>query len=184
MRNIWCAHKTGWQTLDVNCASEARPLDSRGCFQVCDFHRFQFGWHTGNWSVCRPKPGNADCDDVFGVQTRNITCVAKCDDGHVPSDDVCSHFRSRPDVERTCRLPCPESCIVSGFGPWTMCNSCWITTRTHYRNVLAPPRNGGRRCVDTRESQDCIIAKYCYDHKVGKPGRNTFVSPITYDRPI
>ncbi|KAK2178091.1 hypothetical protein NP493_563g04022 [Ridgeia piscesae] len=125
MRNIWCAHKTGWQTLDVNCVSDARPIDTQECFQVCDFHRFQFGWQVGNWSECRPKPGNGECDEVFGVQTRNISCVAKCDDGHVPSDDVCSYFRKRPIGETTCRLKCPESCIDKfrryRLGNWTDC---------------------------------------------------------------
>ena len=170
MRNIWCAHKTGWQTLDVNCFSVPRPVHSRECFQVCDFHRFQFGWRVGNWSACQPKPGKGDCDEVFGVQTRGVSCIAKCDEGRVPSDDECSYFRPRPSLERTCRLPCPENCIVSEFGSWTECNSCWITKRTRYRDVLAPPHNGGRRCVDLRQSEDCIVAKYCYEHKVGIVG--------------
>ncbi len=64
--------------------------------------------------MCRPRPGYAPCEDVYGVQSRNVTCVTKC--GDAPSADyICAKFVPRPPTEQICKLSCPEDCIMTEF---------------------------------------------------------------------
>ena len=93
------------------------------CFHICDFHRYHFLWKSGHWTVCRPKPNYAPCEDVYGIQNRNVTCVTKCGDS--PSADyICDKFEPKPPTEQICKLNCPEDCIMTEFSTWTSCDSC------------------------------------------------------------
>ena len=176
---MWCVHVRGWTTLDENCPrgiappgsapppSSARPTDRRPCFRVCHHHRFQYSWRVSDWSACQPKRGSTGCEHSHGIQTRNVTCVANCGGGgaggDAPANHVCHHFSPLPVRLRACRLSCPENCIVSGFGPWTGCRSCWVRWQTRYRALLAAPRAGGRLCPRMTQRRRCTLARSCYD---------------------
>ena len=79
-REVWCTHSSGWATLEANCAGLPRPKTQQKCFHICEFHRYHFLWKTGSWKPCRPKPNYAPCEDVHGIQDRNVSCVTKCGD--------------------------------------------------------------------------------------------------------
>ncbi len=124
------------------------------CFHICDFHRYHFLWKTGAWNACRPKRGYAPCEDIYGVQTRNVTCVTKCGDA-LSAEYICAKFESKPPTEQICRLSCPEDCIMTEFSDWTSCDSCATANQTRSRTILALPSGGGKNCSDVTESRVC-----------------------------
>ena len=112
------------------------------CFHICDFHRYHFLWKSGPWTRCRPKPNYGPCEDVYGVQNRNVTCVTKCGDA-ASADYICGAFEPKPPTEQICKLPsCPEDCIMTEFSPWSSCDSCSVLNQVkiHVPTPITRPK--------------------------------------------
>lgn len=174
-RAVKCIQGDLGETADEHCPHNTRPSETRPCFRVCDFHRFQYMWHVGPWSRCLPRDGAASCVDMAGMEKRNVTCVAKCG-GRAPSVEICRHFAPEPEAERPCLQKCPRDCITTNYGGWTVCDKCWIRNTTRYREVVSEPLHGGKPCSDLSESRPCPTRpRYCdetgnrdnYQYKLG-----------------
>lgn len=61
-------------------------------------------------------------------------CMQNTADG--PSDHVEDYLcdpEEMPLGSRECKLPCPEDCVISEWGPWTRCTLVWWWTIYQYR---------------------------------------------------
>ena len=149
---------------DRKCQLHIRPPEKRDCFHVCDFHRYQYHWKIGEWHACAPLPGHVPCQQDVGMRVRNVTCVAKCG-GRAPSDDICASFVPRPRDREPCEQNCPRGCIVSDFGTWTSCDTCWVRNATRYRTVVRAPSSGGKPCPPLTESRKCPARRECDEYR-------------------
>lgn len=163
-RTVWCAHSTGWATLETECLSSTRPHTTTGCFKVCPHHKYHFMWQTERWSECLPKAGKSGCQDKHGVQGRNVRCISKCG-GKTPPEEACAKFHQKPQTQRICKLRCPEDCILTEFGPWSSCKTCDVLYRTRYRRILSLPQYGGKNCTNLSESESCRNSYSCFQRE-------------------
>ena len=159
-RDVWCAHESGWATLENNCDPRQKPPVTQKCFHICPFHKYHFLWRTEPWGVCSPRSGRASCDQQYGVQRRNVSCVTKCGE-RLSSEYICERFEGKPPVQRICKLQCPVDCILSDFGTWNDCDRCWMQNQTRYRTVLALPMNGGVNCTSLSQTKHCEHRNNC-----------------------
>ena len=149
---------------DDKCKLHIRPERSQQCFHVCDFHRYQYQWHVPSWSPCKPRQGQSHCEELEGIQTRNVTCVAKCG-GSAPSDDICASFTPKPVTEQICEQMCPRNCIVTDYGHWTNCDMSWVQNATRYRSVVSAPTFGGRECANMTQTRPCPWQRECEENR-------------------
>lgn len=157
-RTVFCVDKNHRTVDDVKCEASLRPQDRRTCFRVCEHHRLRYRWSVGPWGPCHQKRGTSHCQDSFGVQYRNVSCVPRCPPSSFVSvsvSEVCEAFEPVPPSVRPCRLACIEDCVTSDFGPWSPCDSCSLRNRTRHRAVLSGPVNGGQACTGLVETQTC-----------------------------
>ena len=177
VRHVWCGRRDQttaplvdeypddyFSIPDKKCIAKSRPISIQECFHVCDFHRYQYHWHVGGWSTCRPRHGQLACEENVGARMRNVTCVAKCG-GVAPSNDICHTFVQQPLTEEICEQECPRDCIVSDFGSWTSCDTCWVRNTTRYRTVVRAPSNGGKNCPTLTESRKCPKQRECDEYR-------------------
>jgi hypothetical protein len=178
-RDVWCSrrdpavttasqagksHISDVSVSDNKCMAHARPMETDKCFHVCDFHRYQYHWHIGEFSSCKARHGQAPCHENIGIRKRNVTCVAKCG-GVAPSGSICQTFVPQPLTEEICEQECPRDCIVSDIGSWTTCETCWVRNATRYRTVVRAPSNGGQDCPGLTESRKCSKQVECDEYR-------------------
>jgi hypothetical protein len=56
------------------------------------------------------------------MRTFSVRCMQNTADG--PSEHVEDYLCDPEDMplgSRECKLPCPEDCVISEWGPWTQC---------------------------------------------------------------
>lgn len=175
-RDVWCAHESGWATLENNCNPHTKPPLTQRCFHICPFHKYHFLWKKDSWTPCRPRPASGSCDHQYGVQYRNVSCVTKCGERR-SQNYICENFEAMPAVEQICELKCPVDCILTDYGQWSSCDKCWMVNQTRHRAVLALPSNGGRQCLTLSQTRRCDYRSHCqaesysgYMYKVGEWG--------------
>ncbi|GIY45000.1 thrombospondin type-1 domain-containing protein 7B [Caerostris darwini] len=76
-----------------------------------------FNWQYGNWENCTLQDPQATCGP--GNRTRNKTCVKLS--GEFLEDYVCDHHKPS-FVSETCRIPCPDDCVLSEWSDWSSCS--------------------------------------------------------------
>uniref|UniRef100_I3JH86 Thrombospondin type 1 domain containing 7A n=1 Tax=Oreochromis niloticus TaxID=8128 RepID=I3JH86_ORENI len=82
----------------------------------------QYVWVAEPWSVW--KVSNVDLKENCGegVQTRRVRCMLNTIDGpSEPVEDYLCDPEEMPLGARESRLPCPEDCVLSDWGPWSRC---------------------------------------------------------------
>jgi hypothetical protein len=98
----------------------------------------------------------SDCSattcESTGTQTRNRTIIRQANYG----GQACPTLTDSIDCATG---PCPEDCLVSDWSPLSDCSAtaCGTTgTRTRTRNVITPPKNGGKSCPQLVEDINCF----------------------------
>ena len=163
-REVWCAHDSGWSTLDSNCDPLHQPPSQQPCFHICPYHRYLFSWRPSPWSDCQPKPGLQGCEEPYGVQHRDLTCVTNC--GTKAAEEyICEHFEPRPTTSQICKLQCPDDCITTEFGSWSKCDKCWMINHTRSRTILHLPSGGAPQCTDLVQTKPCGTLHGCQYNK-------------------
>ena len=193
----WTVHQSSSSPSRVSSALAAATVTDTGTGKDDDVDDDDDDDNEG-WSPCRPvgdpnsvifvgdstpTPPSTACSGggggggaselaAYGVQTRNVTCSTRCDaDELAPSAAACEYFEPAPRSSRPCRLPCPQDCIVTDFGPWSSCgvggtggggdmSNCGggVRNRTRHRTILSAPVNGGRSCPGIVETERCPTA--------------------------
>ncbi|XP_070537085.1 thrombospondin type-1 domain-containing protein 7A-like isoform X2 [Ptychodera flava] len=187
-RSAWCIHSDGWDTIKTNCNQTIKPTTQQRCFKVCDGHRYLFEWITSDWSICQRSPDvsptitSESCgSSARGIQNRTVFCQVKTTNilidqqNGVVDDSFCEHFSHKPAISQSCRVPCPQDCIVTHFSDWSSCSkTCGNGTQTQSRRILVPPLFGGKPCPELTKAQMCKQLppcvkkpKYTYKTKVG-----------------
>ncbi|CAN0330107.1 unnamed protein product [Lampetra fluviatilis] len=88
-------------------------------------------------------------DDAGGPVPRAREALCYCDAHCERTGDCC------PDHARVCRESAVD-CAVGPWGAWSPCDSaCAQGKQSRARDVLVPPRNGGRGCPDLRQRRGC-----------------------------
>uniref|UniRef100_A0A9L0IGF4 Thrombospondin type-1 domain-containing protein 7A n=1 Tax=Equus asinus TaxID=9793 RepID=A0A9L0IGF4_EQUAS len=132
----------------------------------------QYIWVTEPWSVCKVTFVNMRENCGEGVQTRKVRCMHNTADG--PSDHVDDYLcdpEEMPLGSRECKLPCPEDCVISEWGPWTRCTLPCNQSSFRQRSadpIRQPADEEGRACPDAVEKEPCNLNKNCfhYDYNV------------------
>ncbi|KAB0345290.1 hypothetical protein FD754_022216, partial [Muntiacus muntjak] len=131
----------------------------------------QYIWVTEPWSICKVTFVNTRDNCGEGVQTRKVRCMQNTADG--PSDHVEDYLcdpEEMPLGSRECKLPCPEDCVVSEWGPWTRCSLPCNQSSFRQRSAdpIRQPAEEGRACPDAVEKEPCNLNKNCfhYDYNV------------------
>ncbi|KAI4543884.1 hypothetical protein MG293_006678 [Ovis ammon polii] len=131
----------------------------------------QYIWVTEPWSICKVTFVNTRDNCGEGVQTRKVRCMQNTADG--PSDHVEDYLcdpEEMPLGSRECKLPCPEDCVVSEWGPWTRCSLPCNQSNFRQRSAdpIRQPAEEGRACPDAVEKEPCNLNKNCfhYDYNV------------------
>ncbi|GIY47327.1 thrombospondin type-1 domain-containing protein 7B [Caerostris extrusa] len=93
-----------------------------------------FNWQYGNWENCTLQDPQATCGP--GNRTRNKTCVKLS--GEFLEDYVCDHHKPS-FVSETCRIPCPDDCVLSEWSDWSSCTlPCTGTRAKGNRGATGP----------------------------------------------
>ncbi|KAB1275953.1 Thrombospondin type-1 domain-containing protein 7A [Camelus dromedarius] len=131
----------------------------------------QYIWVTEPWSVCKVTFVNMRDNCGEGVQTRKVRCMQNTADG--PSDHVEDYLcdpEEMPLGSRECKLPCPEDCVISEWGPWTRCTLPCNQSSFRQRSAdpIRQPADEGRACPNAVEKEPCNLNKNCfhYDYNV------------------
>ena len=121
-------------------------------------------WHTGPWLSCVLFNESHLCGN--GFQNREVKCIRRHDNQVVP-DYHCNGIRTKPPHKELCNIKCPVDCIVTAFGPWSVCDTyCDInSTQTRYRDIILNRNGDGRPCPYLKETRYCKIqADNCYSY--------------------
>ncbi|KAK7823560.1 hypothetical protein U0070_004674 [Myodes glareolus] len=133
------------------------------CHSDCN----QYIWVTEPWSVCKVTFVNMRENCGEGVQTRKVRCMQNTADG--PSEHVEDYLCDPEDMplgSRECKLPCPEDCVISEWGPWTQCALPCNPNGSRQRSAepIRQPADEGRVCPDAVEKEPCNLNKNCYHY--------------------
>ncbi|XP_012494191.1 PREDICTED: thrombospondin type-1 domain-containing protein 7A [Propithecus coquereli] len=133
------------------------------CHSDCN----QYIWVTEPWSVCKVTFVNMRDNCGEGVQTRKVRCMQNTADG--PSEHVEDYLcdpEEMPLGSRECKLPCPEDCVISEWGPWTRCALPCNQSSFRQRSAdpIRQPADEGRSCPDAVEKEPCNLNKNCYHY--------------------
>ncbi|XP_029444834.1 thrombospondin type-1 domain-containing protein 7A isoform X2 [Rhinatrema bivittatum] len=165
VRSKWLREKPyngGRPCPKLDHVNQAQVYEVVPCHSDCS----QYIWITEPWSVC--KVTNVDLKENCGegVQTRKVRCMQNTVDG--PSDTVEDYLcdpEEMPHGARKCKLPCPEDCVMSEWGPWTKCSlPC---SGDNFRERSAVPirqPDEGKNCHAAVETEPCSINKNCYHY--------------------
>ncbi|XP_033624785.1 thrombospondin type-1 domain-containing protein 7A-like isoform X2 [Asterias rubens] len=150
------------------CPLQRHLIETRACNEhSCA----QFAWSTSEWSECLGGLKPVVLEGVEGMcsigrQTRSMVCVRTVQNKEAP-EKRCSE-QGKPDSVRECHIPCPQDCIVTGFGEWTQCSQTCQTGLgfLHIRNrfILKRDRYGGETCPKLQERQVCPVPDSCYSY--------------------
>ncbi|ELK12543.1 Thrombospondin type-1 domain-containing protein 7A [Pteropus alecto] len=137
------------------------------CHSDCN----QYLWVTEPWSICKVTFVNMRDNCGEGVQTRKVRCMQNTADG--PADHVEDYLcdpEEMPLGSRECKLPCPEDCVISEWGPWTRCTLPCNQSGFRQRSAdpIRQPADEGRVCPNAVEKEPCNLNKNCfhYDYNV------------------
>ncbi|KAK3612198.1 hypothetical protein CHS0354_016588 [Potamilus streckersoni] len=139
-----------------------KPCLNQGCYS----------WVVSPWSECTTEVGVCG----YGVQTRNVTCVAS---NGLPVNAS----RCPPDLnvvvtqtQMSCQVPCPGECVMSQWSEWSDCHVSCIDLNQGYnrgiqsrsRAILLYPIMSSSPCPDQLwESKPCTASKcYTFEWKV------------------
>ncbi|XP_069852689.1 thrombospondin type-1 domain-containing protein 7A isoform X3 [Dipodomys merriami] len=133
------------------------------CHSDCN----QYIWVSEPWSVCKVTYVNMRENCGEGVQTRKVRCMQNTPDG--PSEHVEDYFcdpEEMPLGSRECKLPCPEDCVISEWGPWTRCVLPCNQSNFRQRSAdpIRQPADEGRACPNAIEKEPCNLNKNCYHY--------------------
>ena len=129
----------------------------------CDWYR----WGPAHWEECQLAPGY-QCGK--GLQTRKVHC--KDAGGSTVPDWRCSKLQS-VSKRRSCSVPCPRDCEVSGWTEWSRCpdlcqagssegGQLLMEIQRRERVVLVTASHGGEECPDTSQVRPCpLLAGSC-----------------------
>ena len=102
--------------------------------EVCDVDTRHVGWLQSSWSSChlyntvnpQDAGGGLQPDTCgLGYMNRTVPCVVNGTE-HVVSDLLC--LETRPDVIRSCHVPCDRQCLVTEWSKFTTCSFGGRTT--------------------------------------------------------
>lgn len=71
-----------------------------------------------------------------------------------------------PLGSRECKLPCPEDCVISEWGPWTQCALPCNPSGSRQRSAdpIRQPADEGRACPNAVEKEPCNLNRNCYHY--------------------
>jgi hypothetical protein len=106
----------------------------------------------GPWSSCAPINSTQAC-----YRSREVVCVRTTDNATAPWYYCTNIGLERPhSVERCHSSSCPQDCAASEWTSWTQCNCTRIGFfRSRRREIVLPPRNGGKECPSLLERERC-----------------------------
>ncbi|XP_077993776.1 thrombospondin type-1 domain-containing protein 7A-like [Glandiceps talaboti] len=131
---------------------------------------YSYHWVMSNWNECilpydERSGGEPDeerrCGD--GLQTRDISCLR--DDGMTVNMNLCLKYaEAMPVFVQTCRIHCPEDCVMSSWSKFGKCTMECVGQRTRKRRLVGPSRRR-EDCQNTRlypdsESEICSCPAY------------------------
>ncbi|XP_078408605.1 thrombospondin type-1 domain-containing protein 7B [Cetorhinus maximus] len=161
IRSKWLREKSyngGRPCLKLDVKNQV--YDRIPCYSDCS----QYSWIAEPWSVCRINNRESLHNCGEGVQTRKVRCVNNTADGPGGNvDDALCDYDEMPVGARQCSLPCPNDCVMSDWGHWSICpkecNILNIRVRTRY--PLRPAADG-KTCPAASEVEPCTLNKNCF----------------------
>ncbi|KAJ8372430.1 hypothetical protein AAFF_G00289300, partial [Aldrovandia affinis] len=124
----------------------------------------QFVWLAEAWSLWKVSRVDLKEHCGEGVQTRRVRCVQSTVDGpgEVVQDYLCDP-EEMPIGARESRLPCPEDCVLSDWGPWSLCQQPCNGTRVRSASPIRLPGEG-KPCPPSTQSEPCQHNTNCYQY--------------------
>ena len=105
---------------------------------------------SGDWSPCGPINSTQAC-----YKSREVVCVRTTDNSTAPWYYCTDIGLERPHSLEQCDR-CAQDCAVSEWTSWTPCNCTLGFFRSRRREIVLPPRNGGKECPSLLEREKCI----------------------------
>nr|XP_020855680.1 thrombospondin type-1 domain-containing protein 7A isoform X4 [Phascolarctos cinereus] len=169
VRSKWLREKPyngGRPCPKLDHVNQAQVYEVVPCHSDCS----QYIWVSEPWSVCKVTVVDMKENCGEGVQTRKVRCMQNTADGPFETvEDYLCDPEEMPLGSRECKLPCPEDCVTSEWGPWSRCSlPCNQST---FRERLADPlrqADEGKPCHDITEKEPCVLNRNCfyYDYNV------------------
>uniref|UniRef100_A0A8C9SY47 Thrombospondin type-1 domain-containing protein 7A n=1 Tax=Scleropages formosus TaxID=113540 RepID=A0A8C9SY47_SCLFO len=126
----------------------------------------QYIWVAEPWSLW--KVSNVDLKENCGegVQTRKVRCMQNTVDGPVDAvEEYLCDPEEMPLGAQESRLPCPEDCVLSSWGPWSLCNlPCNGFNRRERMAYPVRLPGMGKQCLVSKQSEACMLNKNCYHY--------------------
>ncbi|XP_067891137.1 thrombospondin type-1 domain-containing protein 7B isoform X4 [Heterodontus francisci] len=144
--------------LDVKNQVYDRVPCHRDCSKYC--------WIAEPWSACRINNRESMHNCGEGIQTRKVRCVNNTANGpgEIVDDALCD-YDQMPVGAHQCSHPCPNGCVMSDWGRWSICpkdcNILNIRVRTRY--PLRLPADG-KTCPEASEVEPCTLNKNCFHY--------------------
>ncbi|XP_078454669.1 thrombospondin type-1 domain-containing protein 7A-like [Lampetra planeri] len=141
----------------------AQVYEAVPCHSECGQHV----WISEPWTVCHVTRIGATDSCGEGSQTRPVRCVVNTVEGPGDTvDDPLCDTDVRLEGVRQCRLPCPNECVMSEWGPWTKCpQPCDVeTVRIRSRFIQRMPADG-ETCPEDTESEHCVLNQNCFHYR-------------------
>ena len=112
----------------------------------CEFPEYR----VGSYGPCELENTTELCGE--GTETRQPLCVVN----GVTQNDIssCANLEVMYHTERSCNLPCPGECVVSGWGPWSECPDV-CPTSTCQQNRRRRILRQGTDCPRTTSFRTC-----------------------------
>ncbi|XP_035210294.1 thrombospondin type-1 domain-containing protein 7B-like, partial [Stegodyphus dumicola] len=125
-----------------------------------------FDWQYGSWSNCSILDPQAVCGP--GERTRDYTCVNY--DGAPMSELICNHHKYLEGPSGSCRVPCPNDCIMTEWSEWSVCSKRCVSLddegeQIRNRSVLAIAGEGGKECPKKRRNGRSCNMYSCVPYK-------------------
>ncbi|XP_025235320.1 thrombospondin type-1 domain-containing protein 7A [Theropithecus gelada] len=166
VRSKWLREKPyngGRPCPKLDHVNQAQVYEVVPCHSDCN----QYLWVTEPWSICKVTFVNMRENCGEGVQTRKVRCMQNTADG--PSEHVEDYLcdpEEMPLGSRVCKLPCPEDCVISEWGPWTRCVLPCNQSSFRQRSAdpIRQPADEGRSCPNAVEKEPCNLNKNCYHY--------------------
>lgn len=111
-----------------------------------------FTWKRENPSSCRLTNTSAQCG--VGRKTYGVKCTTCSNE--VVKHNFCEK-KKKPERSESCRVYCPNDCIVDEWSNWGLCK---FNYRKRVRHVLARKSGAGMSCPHLTETESCNINEY------------------------
>ena len=111
----------------------------------------RFAVLESEWTDCRAINSTQAC-----YRTRDAVCV-RTRDNRTASWYYCLETdHTRPHTIEICpQGSCVQDCVVTQWTTWSNCNCEASFYRTRTRDIITPPRNGGKPCPSLQDSEIC-----------------------------